>query len=245
VHIIAVPFKSNWSHQIRPSDGAGNYLDGQYPGTRTMWPISLYGAVVASGVAFVINAQDVEIAGFTIDCGGAYCGVYIGDGSGITGAASSSYNAAGAWIHDNYFVGDGSGTTAAGVVLQGCASDVVIENNMFDKLDGFGVYIGSGSGKTNERPTIRNNHFKNCKSYGVYVYDNNTNIQILIHSNTFQDGSNTMTYAIAFAGDSCIDCLTSDNWFGCTNPMSGAASSWIASNHRNTAGNANTFVDVD
>jgi hypothetical protein len=96
VHIFAVPFTSTWSHQMRPSDGQGDYLDGQYPGTRTKYAISLYSAVISDSIAFVVCAQCVEIAGFTIDVGGNKVGIYIGDGSGITGSASSSYNSSGA-----------------------------------------------------------------------------------------------------------------------------------------------------
>jgi hypothetical protein len=54
-----------------------------------------------------------------------------------------------------------------------------------------------------------------------------------------------MTNAILFNGDSPVDCLASGNWLGCTNGITLGASSWISSNHRNTAGNAGTYVDVD
>ncbi len=251
IHILAVPFKSNWSHQIRASDGDRSGLTPT--GSKyacNMSDSGITGAPNCSGVGFVVMSRDVEIAGFTIDCGGAYLGMYIGDGSRMTltgtdAEGEEGANASGAWIHDNYFIGDGTGTTGGGVALQGCGSDVVIENNSFDKIDGCGVFIYSGSEKTCERPTIRYNHFKNCKNYGVYCYNSDTNVQVLIHGNTFQDGSNTMTGAVTFGGDSPVDCLASGNWLGCTNGITLGASSWISANYRNTAGNAGTYVDVD
>ena len=249
VHIFAVPFKSNWSHQIRASDGVGQYLDGSLAGSRTLIPISLYAQVISNSVAFVVMSRDVEIAGFTIDSGGGKVGMYIGDGSYLTltgdALGEEGANASGAWIHDNYFIGDGTASTGAGIALQGCGSDVIIENNSFDKLDGFGIYIGSGSEKTIERPTIRGNHFKNCLGYGIFAYNTATTVQVLIHGNTFQDGSNTMTNPVLFNGDSPVDCLASSNWLGCTNGIVLGASSWISGNYRNTAGNAATYVDVD
>jgi hypothetical protein len=241
-----VPFKSQWSHQIRASDGARSGLTP----TGTLRACALYGTIASDSVAFIVMSRDVEIAGFTIDSGGGKVGMYIGDGSGMTltgtdAEGEEGANASGTWIHDNYFIGEGSGSAGAGIVLQGCGSDVMIENNSFDKCDGAGVYIGSGSEKTIERPTIRFNHFKNCVGYGVFAYNTATTVQALIHGNTFQDGSNTMTNAILFNGDSPVDCLASGNWLGCTNGITLGASSWISSNHRNTAGNAGTYVDVD
>lgn len=258
VHILAVPYRSNWSHQIRPSDGTGAYLDGENgsaAGTRLKYACNLSasgitGAPNCAGTAFVVMSRDVEIAGFTIDCGGAQLGIYIGDGSGMTltgtdAVGEEGANASGAYIHDNYIIGDGSGATGGGIALNGCGSDVLIENNMFDKIDGCGVFAYSGSEKTCERPTIRGNHFKNCKNYGVYVYNSATNIQFLIHGNTFQDGSNTMTAGITFGGDSPVDALISGNYFGCTTAISGGASSWASGNFRNNAGNSGVYVDED
>lgn len=254
IHIIAVPYRSGWSHQIRPSDGQGAYLDGSLAGSRTKYACNMSdsgitGAPNCAGVGFVVMSRDVEIAGFTIDCGGANLGIYIGDGSRMTltgdALGEEGANASGAYIHDNYFVGDGSGTTGGGIALQGCGSDVLIESNLFDKLDGCGIFAFSGSGKTCERPTMRGNHFKNCKNYGVYVYNSATNIQFLIHGNTFQDGSNTMTGAVVFGGDSPVDALISGNYFGCTTAISGGASSWASGNFRNNAGNSAVYVDED
>uniref|UniRef100_A0A6M3XUI6 Putative pectate lyase n=1 Tax=viral metagenome TaxID=1070528 RepID=A0A6M3XUI6_9ZZZZ len=233
VHIYAVPFKSTWSHQYRPSDGSGP------GGDRTEYAISLYPpAVVASNVGFVVNAQCVEIAGFCIDVGGGMVGIYIGDGSGITGTASESYNSAGAWIHDNYIRGGSEGTAAAGIVLQGCGSDVIIENNTIEQCGGYGIYIGSGSGKTNERPKIINNRFIDNKGYGVYVYNSATNRQILIHGNVFTDETNTMTAGIKSAGTSTSHMLVSGNFFGCDVPLDLSTSDFFSGNFKVTTGTA-------
>jgi parallel beta-helix repeat protein len=235
VHIFAVPY-GTWSHQIRPSDGAGDYLE-VHPGSRTVYAISLYGAVVSDTVAFVVNAQCVEIAGFCIDVGGGKVGIYVGDGSGITGSASSSYNSSGAYIHDNYIRGGSDGTTGAGIVLQGCGSNVIIENNIIDQCGGFGIYIGSGSGKTNERPVIRNNVFNDNKGYGIYVYASMTNRGVLIHGNAFLDGDNTMTAGVKSAG-ACTNMLVSNNVFGCATPLDLQTTDFFSGNYKKTTGTA-------
>lgn len=241
VHILAVPFMSTWSHQIRASDGAGQYLEAN-PGTRTVYAISLYGAVVSDTVAFVVNAQCVEIAGFCIDAGGGKVGIYVGDGSGITGTASESYNSAGTWIHDNFIRGGSDGTTGAGIVLQGCSSDVVIENNIIETIGGYGIYIGSGSGKTNERPTIRNNVFNDNKSYGVYIYGSGTNRGITIDGNVFLDGDNTMTAGIC-SGAGNLHLLVSNNRFGCSTPLDLTTVDFFSGNFKCTTGTATeTYV---
>lgn len=237
VHIFAVPYRSTWSHQLRPSDGDGPGAD------RTEYAISLYGAVVADNVGFVVNAQCVEIAGFCIDAGGGEVGIYIGDGSGITGTASESYNSAGAYIHDNYIRGGSEGTTAAGIVLQGCGSDVMIENNTIEQCGGFGIYIGSGSGKTNERPKIIGNRFIDNKGYGVYVYNSATNRQILIHGNVFTDETNTMTAGVKTAGTSISHLLVSGNYFGCDTPLDLQITDFFSGNFKKTTGTATeTYV---
>lgn len=243
VHIYAVPFMGNWSHQMRPSDGAGQYLEAN-PGTRTKYAINLYSVVVSDTVGFVVNAQCVEIAGFCIDVGGGKCGIYVGDGSGITGTASESYNSAGTWIHHNYIRGGSEGTTGAGIILQGCGSGVLIEDNVIDQCGGFGVYIGSGSGKTNERPVIRRNVFNDNKGYGIYVYGSATNRGVTIDSNTFLDGDNTMTAGIKSGSEgSNSHMLICGNKFGCDTPLDLATTDFFSGNFKKTTGTATeTYV---
>jgi len=231
VHIYAVPMMGTWSHQYRPSDGD------QF--SRTKYAISLYGAVVSDSVGFVINAQCVEIAGFCIDVGGGTVGVYVGDGSGITGTASESYNSTGTWIHDNFIRGGSEGTTGAGIVLQGCGSDVVIENNIIEQCGGFGVYIGSGSGKTNERPVIRNNEFVDNKGYGVYIYGSATNRNIRIIGNSFTEETNTMTAGIKSGTEGTSShTFVANNCFGCDTPLDLATTDFFSGNFKKTTGTA-------
>lgn len=243
VHIFAAP-KSTWSHQIRASDGAGAYLE-TVAGSRTVYPISLYSAVVTDETAFVVCARDVEISGFCIDVGGGEAGIYIGDGSGVTGSGLTSANSSGAWIHDNYITGGSDGTTGAGIVLQGCGSDVIIEKNVIDQCGGFGVYIGSGSGKTNQRPVIRNNVFNDNKGYGVYVYGSTTNAGITIDSNVFLDGANTMTAGIKSGseGGANSHMLVTGNKFGCDVPLDLTTTDFFSGNFKKTTGTATeTYV---
>ena len=245
VHIIAVPYGSTWSHQMRVSDGRGDNLETYGTGTRTLHAISLYSVVSSDSVGFVVNAQCVEIAGFCIDCGGGKVGIYVGDGSGITGTLDEGYNAAGTWIHDNFIRGGSDGTTGAGIVLQGCASDVVIENNIIEQCGGFGIYIGSGSEKTNERPTIRYNQFNDNKGYGIYIYGSTTNKGILIHGNSFMDGDNTMTAGIKSGseGGANSHMLISNNTFGCDTPLDLATTDFFSGNFKKTTGTASeTYV---
>ena len=237
VHIFAVPYKSTWSHQVRASDGAGAELDGSLAGSRTVYPISLYAKVVAAETAFVCCARDIEIAGFCIDCGGGEAGVYIGDGDGITGSGSAAYDSSGTYIHDNYFVGGSDGTTGAGIVLQGCGSDVIIENNILDQLGGNGIFIGAGSGKTNQRPVISKNVFNDCKGYGVYIYGINTNRGVTIDGNDFLDGDNTMTAGVKAGSEgSSSHTLVCNNRFACATPLDLTSADYFSGNFKCTTG---------
>ena len=235
VHIFAVP-NSAWSHQVRPSDGAGAYLE-TVAGSRTLYPISLYAKVVAAGTAFVVCARDVEIAGFCIDVGGGYAGIYIGDGDGITGSGGSSFDSSGAYIHDNYIRGGSEGTTAAGIVLQGCGSDVLIEKNIIDQCGGNGVFVGAGSGKTNQRPVIRNNVLNDNKGYGVYIYGIATNRGVTVDGNDILDGDNTMTAGVkAGAEGSSSHTLVCNNRFACATPLDLTATDYFSGNYKCTTG---------
>jgi hypothetical protein len=241
VRIFAVPARG-WPEQIRPSDGQGAYLDGSLAGSRTKIAISLYGAVVSAGVAFVINAQGVEIAGFTIDTGGGMTGIYIGDGSGITGTASESYNSSSAWIHDNHFRGD-TGNAGAGIVLQGCGDHVMIENNTFYQMGKYGIYVGAGSGKTCQSPIIRNNVFTDSQTNAIKTYGHPTVRDLIILNNVFSDGDNTATQiAMGAAEGADLHALIAGNHFNCTTPMSIQTTTTTSGNYKQVTTGTATYV---
>ena len=234
VHILAVPFKGEWSHQVRASDGAGDYLEA-HPGTRTVYPVSLYSQVVTSETAFVVCARDVEIAGFCIDVGGGEAGIYIGDGSGVTGSGGSSYDSSAAYIHHNLIRGGSEGTQSAGIILQGCGSGVVIEDNIIEQCGGVGLYVGAGSGKTNQRPLIQHNVFNDNKGYGVYIYGINTNRGVTIDGNDFLDGDNTMAAGVKCGAEgSSSHTLIANNRFACATPLDITTADYISGNFKCT-----------
>jgi len=248
VHIIAVPFKSVWSHQMRPSDGAGNYLEA-YPGTRTTYSISA-GAVSASNVGFVVMSRDVEITGFCIDVGGGMVGIYIGDGAIIStvldedGNPETGANAAGTWIHDNIITGGSEGTTGAGIVIEGCSGDVIIENNTIELCGGFGIFTYPGSDKTNQRPLIRGNTFNDNKGYGIYASADLTTRGLTIDNNVFLDGDNQMTAGIKTG--ICLHTLVSNNRFGCTTPLDLTTTDFFSGNYKCTTGTATeTYIEEE
>jgi parallel beta-helix repeat protein len=170
-----------WTTRMRASDGTTKYA------------ITPVGGIATSGCAFVVLSRDVEIAGFGIDGGGGYCGIYCGDGYRIS--ATYDENSAGCYFHDNYFL-DASNY---GIILDGCSANVMIENNVFERYVYAGVEVGPGGSRTVQRPIIRGNTFLG-KGHGVHLYDSATTVGVQVIGNTFVDFGGVMTYSCLFQG---------------------------------------------
>jgi hypothetical protein len=169
-----------WETQVRASDGTIKY------------PFTPVGGGAQTGACFFIVSRSVEIAGFCCDGGGSYVGVYVGDGYTINSALNQ--NSGGARVHDCLFT-DG---TTWGVVLDGCSDNVIIENNVFEKMVSGGVYICPGGGRTVQRPIIRFNEFIQMAGYGVQLYAATSTYNVLVKGNHFSDGAAAMTYSCLF-----------------------------------------------
>jgi hypothetical protein len=183
---IIAPF-GTWTTRIRPSDATIKY------------PFTPSGGVSVNGAAFIVLSRDVEICGFNIDTGGGYAGIYVGDGTAITGLGYTNQNSAGCNFNNNEFQSGNDGYY--GVVCQGCSDNVKIENNIFNWITTAGIYMCCGGARTNQRTIIRNNEFLGTKGYGVYL-TNDVHYNILVRGNTFADqtAATAMTYSCKFQG---------------------------------------------
>jgi hypothetical protein len=222
-----------WETQFRASDGATDGSLHAFSDPNT--------SITASGIGFTVCARSVTIDGFCMDGGGGCVGIYVGDGYGVADVGSTSRNAASARIINNLFRASNEGTNTPGLVLKGCSDNVIVENNVFRECD-YGILISPGSGKTNQAPIIRGNHFHGCSTYGVYKYNENTDVGVAVVNNVFHDGADTMTYAVVMQGTGVH--LIAGNLFGCTNKILCSTTDFTSGNFEgNTGGTAGTFVD--
>jgi hypothetical protein len=198
-----------WETQLRVSDGT----------TKHTFTDTNAEAGSATGIGMFIGARNVTVDGFCFDGGGGYVGCVVGDGYGVGDVTQgTSQNAASCRIINCLFTAGNEGTAIPALVLKGCSDNVIVENNVFRTCD-YGIYISSGSGKTNQAPIIRNNHFIGCSTYGVYKCNENTDLNVQVIGNTFLDGGGaTMTFAVKFQGTG--QHFMAGNWFGCTNSES-------------------------
>jgi len=219
-----------WETQWRPSDGLSGPGAAVYAFTDTNTE-----AGSATGIGLFVGARGCTIDGFCFDGGGGYVGMVVGDGYGVGDVTQgTSQNAASCRIINCLFNNGNEGTAIPGLVLKGCSSNVIVENNSFEKCD-YGVYIASGSGKTNISPIIRNNHFYGCSTYGVYKANENTDINVQVIGNTFLDGSGaTMTFAVKLQGTG--QHFMAGNRFGCTNSESLSATDFASGNFLSVTG---------
>lgn len=169
-----------WETQIRGGDGPIKY------------PFTPVGDSLQAGACFLIMSRSVEISGFCVDGGGAFVGIYIGDGYRVTTGYNA--NAASARVNNCLFT-DG---TTWGVVLDGCSDNVVIENNIFEKMVAGGVYICPGGSRTVQRPVIRYNEFIAMAGYGIKLYASTDTLSVTVRGNSFTDGATPMTYSCLF-----------------------------------------------
>jgi len=205
-----------WTTRVRASDATTKY-EGTTSGYTT------------GGYCFLLLDRSVTIDGFCLDADGAYGGAYVGDGGAITAVASvpssTSCNSANCTVR-NCLIRSGS----VGVALHGCSDNCVIENNVFSEQKGVDVAILAGTGRTNQRPIIRNNIFYAGASstYGVDENNSATNVGTVVHDNVFAERAGGWTYAIRFqaAGVHFI----SGNHFMCDNLWSASATDFISGN---------------
>jgi parallel beta-helix repeat protein len=82
-------------------------------------------------------------------------------------------------VADNTFTGN-NGYKAAGIYVNGCGSDVVIENNLFTNNLGRVIHCYSGS------PTIMNNTFTGNQGGGIEFWDESNSV---VEGNYFRDNT--------------------------------------------------------
>ena len=123
----------------------------------------------------------VEIANLTVDGGGGYGGIYLGDGANGDGNASNSE------IHD--CVIDGSNREGlVGILIEG-GSFINIHNNIIASWTRAGVVITGGAIRTGYYNVINRNHIISGGTCGVALQGiTNSNI---ISNNIFCDDSTT------------------------------------------------------
>ena len=199
----------------------------------------------STSLALFVGARNVTIDGFCFDgSDGATIGMVVGDGYGVGNVTQgTSQNSASCRVINCLFDNDNTGTLLPGLVLKGCSANVIVENNMFRKCD-VGVYIASGSGKTNQAPTIRNNQFQWCSTYGVLKANESTDVGVQVIGNSFLDGpSSSMTYAVKMQGTGVH--LIAGNWFGSAQTFSAASTDFQSGNYKPVAGNSVTYVEME
>lgn len=236
IAIIAV--RGPWETQWRGGDGATW-------GTLHAFTDTNGEASSATGIGLYVGARNVTVSGFCFDgSDGNTVGLVVGDGYGVGGVTQgTSQNSASCRVVNCLFDNDNAGTGLPGLVLKGCSANVIVENNMFRKCD-VGVYIASGSGKTNQGPVIRYNVFQWCSTYGVLKANENTDIGVQVLHNDFLDGpSSSMTYAVKFQGTGVH--FVADNCFGCANTFSAAATDFQSRNGKPVAGNSVTYIEME
>jgi len=208
--IAVVP---GWATQLRASDASTKY---------SFTPV---GGTACPGVCFAVCDRSVTISGFCCDGGGGYAGIYVGDGYRIS--ASYDENSAGARIQNCLLRGGNEGTY--GVVLDGCSDNVIIEDCVFARQANGGIYICPGGSRTVQAPIIRRNEFIACKVYGVYLYDADTTVRVLVRENTFVDfGGSAMTNPVKFQGAGYHACV--GNFLACSAGISGSSTDYCSGN---------------
>lgn len=224
---------NNWECQWRASDGA------------TKYPITPTGGTATSGLCLYLLARSIEVAGFLFDGGGAYGGVYVGDGYNVAAINALGYtnqNSAGCYIHDCYFQGGNEGNY--GIILDGCSADVLIENNIFNQWKYAGIYMIPGGSRTVQRPVIRRNTFwaSSTGNYGVDMYSHATTVGVSLEDNTFRDGASA-TFAAPWRFQGAGVHTMTGNKLACANAWSAAATDWSSGNYKfNIAGSVTTTV---
>jgi len=227
---IAGPWETQW----RASDGT----------TKHAFTDTNAEAGSSSGIGLFVGARNVLVDGFCFDGGGGYVGVVVGDGYGVGDVTEgTSQNPASTRIVNCHFRASNEGTAISGLVLKGCSDNVIVDSCTFRNCD-YGVYIASGSGRTNQAPIIKNCHFYGCSTYGVYKANENTDINCQVIGCTFLDGdSNTMTYGVKMQGTG-VHFIAGNN-FGCTNSWSASATDWQSGNFKPVAGNSVTYCEME
>ena len=219
-----------WTTRVRASDGATKYV-----GTTSGY--------TTQGYCFLLLSRNVTISGFTCDGGGGYGGVYIGDGGAITATgglpSETDSNSANCSVRNCHIIGG-----YVGVMLHGASDNCVIENNTMQE-NVVSVIIAAGSGRTNQRPIIRNNVFMagSSSTYGIDENNSATNVGTLVEGNQFLDRNGTFTFGVRMQSAGIM--YVNENHFSCTNTYSLPATSWQSGNYKNVAGNSVTYVEME
>jgi hypothetical protein len=198
-------------NRIRPSDASAHFAFTTKIGTANQ------------GACFSVLAKGCEVAGFYLDGGGGYAGIYVGGGlngcaTGYGGTVYTTANASGFYCHDNFFRGGAEGPT--GLYLNGPRFGVKVENNYFERWTA-GIEIDAGNANI-ENALIQMNTFaaKNA-GYGVDIYGEANVKTTNIHNNRFVDGVGAaFTFGVqSRAGATGVTSVTG-NHFACAQPMS-------------------------
>lgn len=221
-------------NRIRPSDSSTHYAFTTKIGT------------ASSGAAFSVLAKGVEIAGFYLDGGGGYSGVYAGGGlngcvTGYGGTVYTTANASGLYVHDNFFRGGAEG--GVGLYLNGPRFGVKIEKNYFERWTAAGIQIDAGNANI-ENGLIQGNTFAAANAgYGIDIYGEANVKATDIHDNRFIDGpSLAFTFGIySRTGATGVTSVTG-NHFACANPMSLLATDYHCGNFKGTASATEVYV---
>lgn len=214
-----------WESQMRPSDGA----------TKITFTA---GGIASAGVAFAVLSRSVTIEGFCLDAGGAYDGIYVGDGYAID--TGYNKNTASARIINNLFRGGAEGKR--GLFLDGCSDNVIVEGNVFEDFVNGGLFISAGGSRTVQRPIIRYNEFLGNQGYGIYMKSDASTVNCLVRGNSFTDktGGTAMTRSCIFQGAGVHYFV--GNFDASANGAIGSATDFMSGNTNEHAMNAPVYI---
>ena len=224
---IIAPFEG-WETRIRMSDATTKYPFTPVGGSATACP----------GCGFNVLSRSVEIAGFILDGGGGYGGIYIGDGYRID--TGYDENSASAFIHDCYFRGGGEGLY--GIVCDGASDDVRIENNRFRLQTLESILLDPGGSRTTQNPIIYRNFFEQTASgkYAIDMYNSNTTVGAIVRENFFSDKTGVNGYSCRFQGTGVHHFVGN---YDCSNGgATGSATDYMCGNFEAHAMNSPVYV---
>lgn len=218
--------------RLRPSDASTHY------------PFTTVMGRATNGAAFHVLSRGVEIAGFYLDGGGNYAGVYVGGGlgGGITGYTTE--NASGFYCHDNFFRGGNEGIV--GLDMDGPRFGCKIENNYFERWTGAAIEISAGNANT-ENALIQYNTFAaSSAGYGIDIYGAANVKSTGIHKNLFQDGASAaFTFGVLVNTGATGVTSVGRNTFCCANPMSLLVTDVHSGNSKGTLNTTEVYIDED
>jgi len=223
--------------RFRPSDATTHYA----------FTSKLSTAV--SGAAISVLARNVEIAGFYLDGGGNYAGVYAGGGlngctTGYGGTVYTTANSSGLYVHDNFFRGGNEGKL--GLYLNGPRFGCVIEDNYFERWVTSDIEIDAGNANT-ENAVIKDNVFAAANGgYGIQVYGEANVKTTCITQNNFIDGVSAAFAAGIYTrtGATGVTSVTG-NWLACATPLNLLATDYHCGNYKGTANATEVYVSEE